>query len=174
LGGTIKPTVCARHAGAGVEAFVGPAFVPLTHPLASLGGTLNGIQLSGRYVSNLFFSGPGAGPDVTAATVLDDVIESVSTERRLPKGTRERATPSQLRAPATEWFIRVRFPGVVPDARAAGRAFTAAGLTVSSTTNPQGGAQWLRIQSTPIERVSRAINELQRTHRIDGYAIRSL
>ena len=40
---------------------------------------MNGIELHGRYVRNLFFSGPGAGPDVTAATLLDDCIESVHT-----------------------------------------------------------------------------------------------
>ena len=51
------------------RAFVGPAFLPSTEPLASLGGALNGIRLDGRHVSNLFFSGPGAGPDVTAATL---------------------------------------------------------------------------------------------------------
>ena len=61
----------------------GRRFCPSTEPLASLGGALNGIRLDGRHVSNLFFSGPGAGPAVTAATLLDDAIQAASFERRL-------------------------------------------------------------------------------------------
>ena len=59
IGGTIKAVVSAERDATGVRAFVGPAFLPSTEPLASLGGALNGIRLDGRHVSNLFFSGPG-------------------------------------------------------------------------------------------------------------------
>src|SRR4030095_12001777 len=79
IGGTIKAVVSAERDATGVRAFVGPAFLPATEPLASLGGALNGIRLDGRHVGNLFFSGPGAGPDVTAATLLDDAIQAAST-----------------------------------------------------------------------------------------------
>src|SRR5688572_18166634 len=80
-GGVIKAVVTAQRDQSGVRAFVGPVFVPATDSLASLGGALNGIRLDGLHVSNLFFSGPGAGPDVTAATLLDDAIEAASTSR---------------------------------------------------------------------------------------------
>ena len=76
-GGAIKAVVSAERDAAGVRAFVGPVFLPATEPLASLTGALNGIRLDGRHVSNLFFSGPGAGPDVTAATLLDDAVQAV-------------------------------------------------------------------------------------------------
>ena len=66
LGGAIKAIVFAERDAGGVRAFVGPAFLPVTEPLASLGGALNGIRLDGRHVSNLFFSGPGAGPETRA------------------------------------------------------------------------------------------------------------
>ena len=89
LGATIKPLVHAERSGDTVAAFIGPALVPLDHPLASLGGTLSGIQLSGRFVSDLFFSGPGAGPDVTAATIVDDAVEAVSSGPTLPRAPRE-------------------------------------------------------------------------------------
>ncbi len=98
-----------------VAAFIGPALVPLDHPLASLGGTLSGIQLSGRFVSDLFFSGPGAGPDVTAATILDDAVEAVSSGPTLPRAPRRATTPVRLKAAETEWFVRARFPGLVPE-----------------------------------------------------------
>ncbi len=72
-GGTIKPIVRARCSPDGVETFVGPAFVRDDHPLARVHGALNGVLLHSRYAGPLFYSGPGAGPDVTAATILDDV-----------------------------------------------------------------------------------------------------
>src|SRR5688500_13002050 len=78
VGGTLKPVVFAQRGDAGVRAFVGPAFLPATEPLASLAGALNGIRLDGKHVTNLCFSGPGAGPDVTAATLLDDVAQAAS------------------------------------------------------------------------------------------------
>src|SRR6185503_9048883 len=77
IGGTIKPIVSADRDSSGVRAFVGPVFLPATEPLASISGELNGIRLDGRHVQNLFFSGPGAGPDVTAVTLLDDAIQTV-------------------------------------------------------------------------------------------------
>ena len=88
IGGTIKPIVSAERDAIGVRAFVGPAFLSSTEPLASLGGALNGIRLDGRYVGNLFFSGPGAGPDVTAATLLDDVIQAALHLGAGPKRSR--------------------------------------------------------------------------------------
>lgn len=72
-GGTIKPVVRAHRSAGGVETFVGPAFLRGDHPLARVHGALNGVLLHGRYAGPLFYSGPGAGPDVTAATLLDDV-----------------------------------------------------------------------------------------------------
>ena len=98
-GGTLKPVVHAARSADGVCAFVGPAFLPASQPLASLGGALNGIRLDGRHVSNLYFSGPGAGPDVTAATLMDDVVQAVSVERkRQPTLVFRPARPVALRS----------------------------------------------------------------------------
>jgi homoserine dehydrogenase len=174
LGGTIKPVVWAARSDAGLEAFVGPAFVGLGHPLASLAGTLSGIQLSGRYVSDLFFSGPGAGPDITAATILDDAIEAVSSARRFPKPTRPSVSRAALVAPVTEWFVRVRFPGVVPDATAACALFSGVGLSVIQSASRVEGPHWLRIAATSAGDLERAVATLSHTHRIDCHAIRSL
>jgi homoserine dehydrogenase len=73
LGGVVKPVVAADWARR-LEAFVGPAFVPDTHVLSRVDGIENAIILNGPH-GRLLFQGPGAGPDVTAATVLDDVQE---------------------------------------------------------------------------------------------------
>lgn len=75
-GGVIKPIVSAERQGSGVAAFVGPRVLPHGHPLAGVTGRDNGIVIDSRHSGRLFFAGPGAGPDVTAATLLDDAIEA--------------------------------------------------------------------------------------------------
>ena len=130
IGGTIKAVVSAERDATGVRAFVGPAFLPSTEPLASLGGALNGIRLDGRHVSNLFFSGPGAGPGVTAATLLDDAVQAASFERKIHERPQRSVRPVFPSSPATPWFLRVTFPGVLPAAAAVARLVAATGLPV--------------------------------------------
>jgi len=174
LGGTLKPIVRGCRIDGGIEAFIGPALVPSRHPLAALPGPLSGIELSGRYVSNLFFSGPGAGPDVTAATILDDAVEAVTTAQRLPRRPKRPPQHVSITAPATGWLVRAHFPGVVPEASAARAAFTAHGLQVLDVTEPINDARWLRLAAATREDVTRALSTLQHTHRINPHAIRAI
>lgn len=110
-GGTIKPLVHAEISDT-VDAWVGPAFVPAGHPLATVDGALNGIRLASRYVPDLFFSGPGAGPDVTAATLLDDAVEIAADTATLRGALNSGATsdwrPATLPivAAPSRWFVR--------------------------------------------------------------------
>jgi homoserine dehydrogenase len=111
LGGTIKPLACATWVGASVGAFVGPAFVSAAHPLSGISGATNGIVLDAIGGARCFV-GPGAGPDVTAATLLDDVVEIVSERNaRVPP-----ATPAQDVLPIAPsdmaWLLRI--PGDPP------------------------------------------------------------
>jgi homoserine dehydrogenase len=100
LGGTIKPLVSAAWGQGPVEAFVGPTFVPLTHPLAAVDGVENAIVLRSA-TGRLIFQGPGAGPDVTAATVLDDVEEALSNAA--PVGATVEG--ASVVAPSTGWLV---------------------------------------------------------------------
>jgi homoserine dehydrogenase len=107
LGGTIKP-VAHASIGDAVRAFVGPAFVPRSHPLAGVDDALNAVRLDGRYVGRLFFSGPGAGPDVTAATVLDDAVEvAVARGRSNRQPFREPAARLPVDPAESAWLVRV-------------------------------------------------------------------
>ena len=106
LGGTIKPVVHARWNHAGVEAFAGSAFLSNEHALARLDGVTNGICLQDRAGRELLFAGPGAGPEVTAVTVLDDVIEAIGGTGWQPRAARRRPVTS----PATPWFLHVSSP----------------------------------------------------------------
>lgn len=174
LDATIKPVVWASRDESGIEAFIGPALVSTPHPLAVLTGTLSGIQLSGRYVSDLFFSGPGAGPDITAATILDDAVEAVSSPPKVPRPQQRGAQPLPIASPKTEWFIRARFPGLVPEPSAARQIFSGHHLQTLQVTDAMGDAIWVKLQSASREEVDRAVHALSRTHRIRCRALRVL
>ena len=175
LGGTIKAVVSAARDATGVRAFVGPAFLPSTEPLASLGGALNGIRLDGRHVSNLFFSGPGAGPAVTAATLLDDAVQATSYQRRIDKRPRPSLPPVFPASPITSWFLRVTLPGVLPSASAVAGIVGAAGLPVErAADHASANSRWLCIGPQARRDVDAAIEKLSNTHRIDAAAFRRI
>lgn len=109
LAGVIKPVALA-DTGATAGGWVGPAFVPLSHPFAQVHGVTNILSV-GRGDTAVLFSGPGAGRDVTAATVLDDVVEAAvaSADRRahpvLAPASSQRVA-DRLRTPrAGAWFL---------------------------------------------------------------------
>ena len=178
LGGTIKPVIYANRDGAGVRAFVGPAFLPATEPLASLGGALNGIRLDGKHVTNLFFSGPGAGPDVTAATLLDDVAQAASLEKRVKRVLYRPAASSRpvfAGSPITPWFIRLSFPGVVPGAPAVASLATACGFHVERVSGfVNGPSRWIFAGPHSRRDLDAALARLETTHRIHAAAFRRI
>ena len=175
LGGTIKAVVSAERDATGVRAFVGPAFLPSTEPLASLGGALNGIRLDGRHIKDLFFSGPGAGPDVTAATLLDDAIQAASYERRIHDRPQPPLVPVFPASPVTSWFLRVTCPGVLPSAAAVAAIVAAGGLPVERVADHAAAdSRWLCIGPQGRRDVDAAIEKLSNTHRIDAAAFRRI
>jgi homoserine dehydrogenase len=172
---TIKPVVSASRGTTGVSAFIGPALVPLSHPLATLQGTLSAIHLSGRYISNLCFSGPGAGPDITAATILDDVVEAVTTTRDSARMRAAPLTAAPLAAPpVTGWFVRARFPGLVPSPSATSQIFASHHLSAARITDARHDTRWVCVAPATRELIDRALVNIEATHRIRCLAIRAL
>jgi len=89
-----------------VRAFVGPAFVAGTHPLARVSGVTNGVVIESASGTQCY-TGPGAGPAVTAATLMDDVVELLS-ERRAHALTPEPArSAADVQRPESAWFLRL-------------------------------------------------------------------
>ncbi len=110
LGGAIKPIALAALDEERGGAWVGPAFVEAEHPLSRINGVTNALQLTGSGGQAVLFAGPGAGPDVTAATILDDIAEifagglwSSSAARHVPP----RSVSGLGEPPVGPWFIRV-------------------------------------------------------------------
>ena len=173
LGGTIKAVISAQRDTTGVRAFVGPAFLAAAEPLASLGGALNGIRLDGQHVSNLFFSGPGAGPDVTAATLLDDVVQAASAYRRVHQRPAASSRPLFASSPITPWFVRLTFPGVLPSESAIASIGSGSGLLVERVaTHATPTSRWLFAGPQSRRDIDAAITKLAGTHRIDAAAFR--
>lgn len=106
LGGVIKPVVSCSWS-TGVHAFAGPAFVPHAHPLARVDDVENALLLDAPR-GRLLFQGPGAGPDVTAATVLDDVAEVIAGTAKPPADGELRASVPD--APETGWLLSLTGP----------------------------------------------------------------
>jgi homoserine dehydrogenase len=115
LGGTIKPIVYADWSEGTLTAFCGPAFVPGVHPLARVNGVQNAVLLR-KASGDLFFAGPGAGPEVTAGTLLDDASEIAWSGTPLPRrpqseDSRHRVWRAAVpKAPASDCFIRLVRP----------------------------------------------------------------
>jgi len=114
IGGTIKPVVQAEIAADSVSAFAGPAFVTQRHPLARIQGEQNALRLCGPEIGELLYSGPGAGPRVTAGTILDDVAEVVAGAGARASVCVTHAELRDVRAPATAWFVRIASAGALP------------------------------------------------------------
>ena len=113
LGGTLKPIVRVEGLearGAAVAAFAGPAFVSAGHPLARVNQVTNGLCLRDVAGTELCLTGPGAGPDVTAVTILDDVLEAAAGEPAGPAC----APPGLAVAPPSAWFVRVTSAAPLP------------------------------------------------------------
>ena len=141
--GVIKPVVQADWQSDELSAFSGPAFVPLSHPLAQVSGVRNAVSLRNRTAGDLLFAGAGAGPTVTAATLLDDAAEAVRDDRQ-PRPCRpwKFATPLQ---PATGWFIRVSGEPL-PDPPAIANLLSPYGICLRRTSEPApngAGGLWL-------------------------------
>lgn len=106
FGGAIRPVVSTSWNGAAVTAYAGPAFVDGANPLSRVDGVQNAVALATPSADGLFFSGPGAGPAVTATTVLDDVIEAASRPDAARVWRQPRACVVSGPSEAA-WFVRL-------------------------------------------------------------------
>lgn len=105
LAGVIKPVAVAQLDGPRAGAWVGPAFIPNAHPFASLTDVTNVLRV-GNDAQAVTFTGPGAGREVTAATILDDVIEVAGGHRLVSRPPTGRVVAPVLRnVPDSGWFL---------------------------------------------------------------------
>ncbi len=88
-GRRIKLVCSIRRDGPAIRASVGPEFVDMADPLASVSGINNAIEIRGmanQSEISLFLSGPGAGGDVTASRVAADIKKAMRFIRASRRG----------------------------------------------------------------------------------------
>ena len=74
FGYKLKLLAIGKCRGKKVEVRVHPAFVPLTHPIASVGGSFNAVFLKGDFVDDIMLYGRGAGAEPTGSAIVSDVV----------------------------------------------------------------------------------------------------
>ncbi|KIH77392.1 homoserine dehydrogenase [Geoalkalibacter ferrihydriticus] len=81
-----------------VEARVHPTMIPISHPLADVGGVFNAVRLQGDFVGPVMLHGQGAGMDATASAVMGDAMAV----------TRDLLRKGPLRTPSMGCAVAVR------------------------------------------------------------------
>ena len=126
LGYRIKLLGVASLTDAGVETRVYPAMVPLSFPLAHVGGVFNAVVTEGDFVGRTVLEGRGAGARPTASAVVSDLVD-IARGRTTPTfGVPFGALAPRPKAPAgarrSAYYIRLMVrdePGVFAEIAAA-------------------------------------------------------
>ncbi len=126
LGYRMKLLCSASSEKGEVEAWVHPALVPISHPLASVDGVFNAVYLEDDNVGPSLYFGRGAGALPTGSAVVADLVSAArdilsgAVSRMPASGARIRAPErSRLRLPGesrSEFYLRVTArdrPGVL-------------------------------------------------------------
>ena len=79
LGFRIKHLGIARQTADGIELRVHPTLIPSSSPLANINGVMNSVVVQGDAVGQTMYSGPGAGAEPTASSVIADIIDITRT-----------------------------------------------------------------------------------------------
>jgi homoserine dehydrogenase len=174
LGGVVKPIVWAERRDGKVSAFVGPAFVRSTHRLAGIAGVENAVLLRNEY-GELFYSGPGAGPAPTAATILDDVIQAATASGSLQRPPVDRARAA-AQTPGTGWFVRLSGP-TLPEGNEIADLLGSHGVWLrqsSETSTSEGTAFGLLTFACSRARLESALEALAAASSCQTFAMRTL
>ncbi len=75
LGYRIKLLGVASRTDSGIEQRVHPTMVPKSSTIARIDGVTNAVAVEGDFVGQIVLSGPGAGGDPTASSVMSDIVD---------------------------------------------------------------------------------------------------
>lgn len=74
FGFTLKLLAIGKIVNGKVEARVHPAFIPNTHPLATVKGSFNAVMIMGDNVGDIMLYGRGAGDLPTGSAIVSDIV----------------------------------------------------------------------------------------------------
>lgn len=111
LGYRIKLLGVAQATESGIEQRVHPTMLPLDSTLAQINGVLNAVAIDTDLLGEIVLSGPGAGGDATAASVLADLQDLARgmdpKPLRLPRGTLRPYQKARMRAHEGGYYVRL-------------------------------------------------------------------
>jgi homoserine dehydrogenase len=81
LGYRIKLLGVASRTESGIEQRVHPAMVPKSSAIARIDGVTNAVAVEADFVGQLVLSGPGAGGEATASSVMSDIADIARGDR---------------------------------------------------------------------------------------------
>ncbi|HWJ72525.1 MAG TPA: homoserine dehydrogenase [Kaistia sp.] len=111
LGYRIKLLGVASRTDTGFEQRVHPTMVPKSSPIARVDGVTNAVAVEADFVGRLVLSGPGAGGDATASSVMSDIADIargdvVGTFGR-PSSALQPYRRAQMRAHEGGYYVRL-------------------------------------------------------------------
>jgi homoserine dehydrogenase len=111
LGYRIKLLGVASRTDSGIEQRVHPTMVPKSSAIARIDGVTNAVAVDADFVGQLVLSGPGAGGDATASSVMSDIADiargdSVGTFGR-PASSLEPYRRAAIRLHEGGYYIRL-------------------------------------------------------------------
>src|SRR6056300_1650323 len=108
---TIKLVAQLDSSDNGFNARVYPVLVDIKHPFASIRGALNAVLVEGKNISQLVFSGPGAGSAPTASAIIGDVLSAChqleSKQTNWYPLRSSVAGSKSIESVESSWFIRL-------------------------------------------------------------------
>ncbi|MBV6656822.1 MAG: homoserine dehydrogenase [Devosiaceae bacterium] len=111
LGFRIKLLGVAQATETGIEQRVHPTMLPASSLLAQVNGVLNAVAVDTDLLGEIVLSGPGAGGDATAASVLADLQDvargAAPKPLRLPRDTLRRYQRARMRTHEGGYYIRL-------------------------------------------------------------------
>ncbi len=111
LGYRIKLLGVAQATDSGIEQRVHPTMLPLDSTLAQINGVLNAVAIDTDLLGEIVLSGPGAGGDATAASVLadlQDLARGVDPKPlRLPREILKPYQRARMRAHEGGYYVRL-------------------------------------------------------------------
>lgn len=111
LGYRIKLLGVAQATDSGIEQRVHPTMLPLDSTLAQVNGVLNAVAIDTDLLGEIVLSGPGAGGDATAASVLADLQDIARgfdpKPLRLPRSELAHYVRARMRAHEGGYYVRL-------------------------------------------------------------------
>ena len=111
LGYRIKLLGVAARSETGIEQRVHPAMVPKSSTIARIDGVTNAVALEADFVGQLLLSGPGAGGEATASSVMSDIADIARGDRvgtfGRPASALEPYRQAAMRAHEGGYYVRL-------------------------------------------------------------------